>query len=460
MASRGRILIVDDEANARSALGEILRDEGYVTETAADGFKALGKLEDFSPDVILTDLKMPGLDGIAFMEKGRAAAPGAVFVVMTAFGTISSAVDAVKRGAENYLTKPLDPEALTAVVERAMEKARLLSETRRLRDRLRERNAFGHIISSDPKMQAVLNLVGQVGPSKASVLIAGESGTGKELIAEAIHLASPRAKMPFVRLHCAALAESLLESELFGHERGAFTGAVNRREGRFRLADGGSLLLDEIGEIPLGTQVKLLRFLQERTFERVGGNETLKVDVRIIAATNRNLRAEMARGTFREDLFYRLNVVTVELPALRERRSDIGALASFFLRRYAAENGKNIAGIADKALDAMTRYSWPGNVRELENAVERAVVLCDMTEIEIQHLPTAVVPEREREGPPPIPGSTIQDLERYAILKTLEACGGSTSKAATVLGVSPRKIQYKLHEYTQKNESGGPSSVR
>jgi DNA-binding NtrC family response regulator len=448
-------LIVDDESNARAALSEILREEGYATETAADGFKALGKLEEFSPDVILTDLKMPGLDGIAFMEKARTAAPGASFVVMTAFGTISSAVDAMKKGAENYLLKPLDPEALGAVVERAMEKARLVQEAQRLRDRLRERNAFSHIVSSDPKMDAVLALVSQVGPSRASVLITGESGTGKELIAEAIHAASPRAKAPFVRLHCAALSESLLESELFGHERGAFTGAVGRREGRFKQADTGTLLLDEIGEVPPAVQVKLLRFLQEKTFERVGGNETLRVDVRVLAATNRDLTAEIKRGTFREDLFYRLNVVTLEIPPLRERRGDIPALATFFLRRYAAENGKTIDTFSDDALRTLLEYRWPGNVRELENAVERAVVLGDGPRIEKKHLPPALVPSEERDGPPPIPGSTIADLERYAILKTLEACGGSTSKAATVLGVSPRKIQYKLHEYEQPERNVG-----
>jgi DNA-binding NtrC family response regulator len=279
------------------------------------------------------------------------------------------------------------------------------------------------------------------------VLITGESGTGKELIAEAIHAASPRAGKPFVRLHCAALAESLLESELFGHERGAFTGAVTRREGRFKQADGGTLFLDEIGEIPGGTQVKLLRFLQERAFERVGGNETLKVDVRIIAATNRDLNAEVAKGAFREDLFYRLNVVAVELPPLRERKGDVPALASFFLRRYAAENGRAIEGFSDEALARLGAYGWPGNVRELENVIERAVVLCNESRIELKHLPATLVPEAEREGTPPIPGSTIQDLEKYAILKTLEACGGSTSKAALILGVSTRKIQYKLHEY-------------
>ncbi len=446
-AARGRILIVDDEANARSALSEILHDEGFATETAADGFKALGKLEEFHPDVILTDLKMPGLDGIDFMEKAKAAAPGVVFVVMTAFGSISSAVAAVKKGAENYLTKPLEYEQLSAVIERAMEKARLVQETRQLRDRLRERNAFGLIVTRDPKMLEVLELVQQVGPSRASVLISGESGTGKELIAEAVHSASTRAQKPFVRLNCAALVESLLESELFGHERGAFTGAVGRREGRFKQADGGTLFLDEISEIPPGTQVKLLRFLQERAFERVGGNETLKVDVRVIAATNKKLQEEIKKGTFREDLFYRLNVVAIELPPLRDRKADVPALASFFLRRYAAENGRTIEEISEDALARLTSYAWPGNVRELENVIERAVVLCDGNRIEAKHLPNTLTPETERSGTPPIPGSTIAELEKYAILKTLEQCGGSTSKAAMLLGISTRKIQYKLHEY-------------
>ncbi len=449
MASRGRILIVDDEANARAALSEILHDEGYQTDTAADGFKALGKLEEFGPDVVLTDLKMPGLDGIALMEKARAAMPGLVFVVMTAFGTISSAVAAVKKGAENYLTKPLEYEALSAVIERAMEKARLVQEAQKLRDKLRDRNAFHHIVSNDPKMQEILQLISQVGPSRASVLITGESGTGKELIAEAIHAASPRANKPLVRLHCAALAEGLLESELFGHERGAFTGAVARREGRFRQADGGTLFLDEIGEIPNGTQVKLLRALQEKSFERVGGNETLKVDVRVIAATNRDLAAEIRKGHFREDLFYRLNVVPIELPPLRDRKHDVPLLASFFLRRYASENGREIDSLSDEVLETFAAYSWPGNVRELENVIERAVVICDGPRIERRHLPASLFDDKSQgSGPPPIPGTTIYDIERYAILKTLEACGGSTSKAAMILGVSTRKVQYKLHEYS------------
>jgi DNA-binding NtrC family response regulator len=447
MASRGRILIVDDEANARAALSEILREEGYTTETAADGFKALGKLEEFAPDVVLTDLKMPGLDGIGLMEKAMATASEATFVVMTAFGSIENAVEAVKKGAYNYLTKPLDFQVLAVVVERAVERARLLQENSKLRDRLRERNAFGHVIATHPSMVKLVRMLEQVAPSRASVLIQGETGTGKELIAEMIHRASPRAKAPLVRLNCAALSESLLESELFGHEKGAFTGAIARREGRFEQAAGGTVFLDEVSEIPMPTQVKLLRFLQERTFERVGGNETLKIDVRILAASNRDLRQRIAEGLFREDLYYRLNVVTLEIPPLRERVSDIPELAAFFLRRYAQENGKRIEGFSDDALRALSNYAWPGNVRELENAIERAVVLCDGARIELRHLPASIHREAPQDVTPPIPGTTIYDLERYAILRTLEDCKGSTSKAATILGISPRKIQYKLHEY-------------
>src|SRR5262245_39418480 len=387
---RGRILVVDDEANARAALSEILREEGYTTETAADGFKALGKLEEFAPDVVLTDLKMPGLDGIGLMEKAQAISSDATFVVMTAFGSISNAVEAVKKGAYNYLTKPLDFQVLAVVVGRAVERARLVQENGKLRDRLRERNAFGHVIATHPSMIKLVRLVEQVAPSRASVLIQGETGTGKELIAEMIHRASPRAKAPLVRLNCAALSESLLESELFGHEKGAFTGAIARREGRFEQAAGGTVFLDEVSEIPLATQVKLLRFLQERTFERVGGNETLKVDVRVIAATNRDLRQRIAQGQFREDLFYRLNVVTLEIPPLRDRASDINELAAFFLRRYAQENGKRIEGLSDDALRALSGYAWPGNVRELENAIERAVVLCEGSRIELRHLPASI----------------------------------------------------------------------
>ncbi len=447
MKSRGRVLVVDDEAHARSAFGELLKDEGYAVETAADAFKALGKLEDFVPDVIVTDLKMPGLDGLSFLEKAKIAVPHASVVVMTAFGTIRGAVEAMKRGADNYLTKPLDFDAALAVIDRALENSKLVQETMKLRERLRERNAFAHIVTQDARMKEMLELATQVGQSKASALVVGETGTGKELIAETIHQASPRAAHPFVRVHCASLDDSLLEAELFGHEKGAFAGAVARREGRFVQAEGGTLFLDEIDEMSLANQSRLLRVLEEKTFERVGGTEPVKVDVRVVAATDKDLRTAVANGTFREDLFYRLNVMTIELPPLRERRDDVVALAGFFLKRYSRENGKPIDGLAEDALAAFNAYSWPGNVRELENVIEHAVVLCDGPRVRKAHLPPSIAPHDDPRRVPPIPGSTIHDLERYAILRTLEHCGGSTSKAAMVLGISARKIQYKLHEY-------------
>ncbi len=448
MRTRGRILIVDDEANARAALSEILHEEGYTTEVAADGFKALKKVEEFSPDVVLTDLKMPGLDGIGLMQKARELSPSATFVVMTAFGTISNAVEAVQKGAYQYLQKPLDFPELAVVIERAIERSRLLQENARLKEKLRDKNPFGQIVGDHPKMIEALRLAEQVAASRATVLIVGETGTGKELVAELIHRESPRRAKPLVRVNCAALAESLLESELFGHERGAFTGAVGKRQGRFEQADGGTLFLDEVSEIPMPVQVKLLRVLQERAFERVGGNETLQVDARILSASNRDLAQRVRDGLFREDLYYRLNVVTIEVPPLRERASDIAPLATFFLRRYAEENARRVEGMSDEVLAALAAHGWPGNVRELENVIERAVVLCEGPQLELRHLPASVAPTAARgDDAPVVPGATIWELERHAILKTLEACRGSTSRAAAILGISPRKVQYKLREY-------------
>ncbi|HTJ47223.1 MAG TPA: sigma-54 dependent transcriptional regulator [Kofleriaceae bacterium] len=448
MASLGRILVVDDEVNARTALAELLRDEGYDVETAADAFKALGKLDAFTPDVVVTDLKMPGMDGIELVKKVRANEDPPAVVVMTAFGAVQSAVDAMRAGAADYLTKPLNFEELLVVLGRVLEHQKLRAEAVRMRARLSERVARQNMVGSSPPMQRVFEVIEQVAPSKATVLLTGESGTGKELVASAIHERSTRAKGPFIKLHCAALAESLLESELFGHERGAFTGAVARRDGRFQMADGCTLFLDEIGEISPTVQVKLLRFLQEHEFERVGGDQTIRVDVRVIAATNRNLTEEVAKGKFREDLFYRLNVVGVELPPLRDRKGDIAALARFFLDRYAKDNGKAIEGFSNACVELLLSYDWPGNVRELENAIERAVVMCGGPEIEPKHLPPAVRPSVSTEPRrPPIPGSTLDELEKYAILETLAACGGSTSKAADQLGISIRTIQYRLHQY-------------
>jgi DNA-binding NtrC family response regulator len=462
MTSRGRVLIVDDEANARMALAELLRDEGYSVETAADGFKALPKLDEFAPDVVVTDLKMPGIDGIELMHKVRERDPDCVLVVMTAYGAIDTAVKAMREGAADYLTKPINIEEMSLVLARELERKRLRAEAGQLRERLAARHRIPNIVGASPAMQQVFNTVLQVAPSRASVLITGESGTGKELIAAAIHEHSPRAAGPFVKLHCAALAETLLESELFGHERGAFTGAVGRRDGRFQQADRGTLFLDEIGDISPATQVKLLRFLQEHEFERVGGNQTIKVDVRIVAATNRNLIERVKSGHFREDLYYRLNVVSIEVPPLRARPSDIPLLASHFLARYAKENGKHISGFSDEALERMVRYPWPGNVRELENAVERAVVVSRGELIRPEDLTPAIAvfagsATASSDGMPPIPGSTLAELEKFAILRTLEHTGGSTSRAAEMLGISPRKIQYKLHEYKEEKEAKATS---
>jgi two-component system response regulator HydG len=353
----------------------------------------------------------------------------------------------MRAGASDYLTKPLNLDELVVVLERELERRRLRRETRELRDRLNERYRFENIIGASPEMQAVFKTISQVADSRATVLITGESGTGKELVAAAIHQHSGRSAGPFVKLHCAALAETLLESELFGHERGAFTGAERKREGRFERAHGGTLFLDEISEISAATQVKLLRVLQEREFERVGGNETIEVDVRLIAATNRDLKQLVHEGRFREDLYYRLNVVELRMPALRERASDIPLIAMHFLKKYATENGKAIERFSEGALERILHYPWPGNVRELENAIERAVVLCSGSQVEPTDLPNEIAPHVGAKGAPEIPGSTIADLERYAILKTLEACGGSTTRAAEMLGISIRKIQYKLQEF-------------
>jgi len=450
---RARILVVDDEANARTALAELLRDEGYAVETAADGFKALPKLEEFAPDMVLTDLCMPGMDGLALMRKARELDPETVSVVMTAHGAVESAVAAMRQGAADYLTKPIVVEELLLIMDRELERRRLRLEAGMLRQRLADGQRIHNIIGSSPAMHGLFETVLQVSPSRASVLIAGESGTGKELCAAAIHEHSPRAGGPLVKLHCGALVETLLESELFGHEHGAFTGAVGVRDGRLKQADGGTLFLDEIGDISPALQIKLLRFLQEREFERVGGNQTIKVDVRVVAATNRDLPAMVAQGLFREDLYYRLNVVTIEVPPLRERGSDLTLLAAHFLRKYSKENAKDVRGFTEGALDRRHPVGWPGNVRELENVIERAVVVCRGRDIGVEDLPTAVVgaAAAARDGMPPVPGSTVAELERYAILKTLEYTGGSTSRAADMLGISPRKIQYRMREY-----SGGP----
>ena len=448
-APRGRILIADDEETARKSLATILGEDGYEVRAAADGEEALRLVAEESPDILLTDLRMPGMDGNELLTRVARAYPEVAVVVMTAYGTIRSAVEALREGAEDYLTKPIDVEELEHLLDRILQKRKLVAETKILRERLDDTYRFENIIGRSPQMLEVFRLVEQVAPSQASILITGESGTGKELIAQAVHQRSPRRDAAFVKVSCAALPETLLESELFGHERGAFTGALSRRAGRFEIAAGGTIFLDEIGDIPLGMQVKLLRFLQERQFERLGGNRTLTVDVRVICATHRDLPTLIREGKFREDLYYRLNVIEIHMPALRERTQDIPLLVDFFAKRFASKNQKKVNGVSEDAIAALLAYGWPGNVRELEHAIERAVILARNETLELGLFPTLPkAAERPTQGKGPvIPGSPLAEIEKDAILKTLEAVGGSTSRAATILGISPRTIQYKVKQY-------------
>ncbi|MBK9518813.1 MAG: sigma-54-dependent Fis family transcriptional regulator [Anaeromyxobacter sp.] len=447
--TKERILIVEDEANARAALTTILLEEGFEVAVAANGEEALALLPGFAPAAVLADVRMPRMDGMTLLKRAREQGSDAVFVMMTAFASVEAAVEAMRAGAENYLVKPLDTNAVLVVLEKALEKLRLQRDTQNLRERVRERYRFHNIVGDAPELQAVFDVVKRAASTKATVLILGESGTGKSLIAQAIHEDSPRAAKPFVKVNLAALSETLIESELFGHEKGAFTGAVGKRDGRFDLADGGTIFLDEFGDIPLGLQVKLLRVIQSQEFERVGGNETRKVDVRVVAATNKDLLEMVRSGRFREDLYYRLNVVAVTLPPLRSRKGDIPSLVSHFMDLYSRSYGKEIKGLAPGTLNALLSHDWPGNVRELENVVERAVVLCKSTELTAEDLPPALRGPRPRERSPGalIPGATLYEIEREAILRTLEMVGGSTSRAAEILGISVRKIQYRLKEY-------------
>ncbi|HLA79728.1 MAG TPA: sigma-54 dependent transcriptional regulator [Vicinamibacteria bacterium] len=458
MSTRGRIVVIDDEVNAATALETLLREDGYEVASAHDARGGLLLLEKAEPDVVLTDLRMPGMDGLELLQKVKEVRPETMVILMTAYGTVKTAVKAMKLGAEDYLGKPIDVEELEVVLQKVIEKKRLQEEARFLRDRLDHKYRLDNLVGESPEMLAVFKTIRQVATSNASVLLLGESGTGKELFAQALHQNSPRRSKPFIRVACASLPETLLESELFGHEKGSFTGAIASRAGRFEIADGGTLFLDEIGDITPTVQVKLLRFLEEREFERVGGNRTYKVDVRIVAATHRDLTKKLEEGSFREDLFYRLNVIEIHIPTLRERAADIPLLALHFLRKYAAANGKDIQGLSDEVMALLLRHTWPGNVRELENAIERAVVLADQSVLAPVHFPTLRKLGASVAAPSPgstgmgvaIPGSSLGEIEKEAILRTLEAVGGSTSRAAAMLKISPRKIQYKLKEYQQQ----------
>jgi DNA-binding NtrC family response regulator len=457
-SANARILVVDDEPSARTGLARLLTEEGFEVSTAGDGEAAIEAYDQHAPEVVVTDLKMPGMDGMALMKKLHELEPSLPVVVVTAFGEVSAAVAAMRAGADDFLTKPIDVDALLVSLDRALQRRDLRLEAENLRRQVRDKNEGGleGLVGASPAMQRVYATARQVASSRATALVTGESGTGKGELARAIHLMSTRAKKPFVTLQCASLAESLLESELFGHERGAFTGADRQRVGRIEQANGGTLFLDEVGEIPPALQVKLLRVLQERELERVGGNQTIKIDVRVVAATNRDLAADVKSGRFREDLYYRLRVIQIEMPALRERGGDVMALAHHFLARFAEENHRRIVGFTDAARTRLLSHRWPGNVRELENAIERAVVLSSGERIDLGDLPPDLVDTTPGVGIA-IPGSTMAEIERHAILRTLEAKDWSTTRAAEALDISVRTIQYRLAEYGVRRKDGKPS---
>lgn len=447
MSMTARILLVEDDATFRSLLTAILEDEGYELVERDDGKAALKTLQGRSFDLVLSDLRLPGLNGLELFRRAQAEGIAPPFILLTAFGTVEEAVAAMKEGVADFLTKPLkDPDTLRTLVRRTLTGS---MQERSLKV-LKERETAGlppdEVLFAGQAMQQVKRLIADVAPTSATVLISGESGTGKELAARMIHQASPRRDAPFVALNCAAIPETLLESELFGHEKGAFTGATQARQGKFELASGGTIFLDEIGELPLALQSKFLRVLQERVFERVGGSRELRTDVRVIAATNRDLGEEVRERRFREDLYYRLNVFPVQLPALRGRRDGLPVLVRYLVQRAAMQTGRDLQEIEPRALELLYGYSWPGNIRELQNVIERAVILCKGA-ITVADLPDGlrqpvVTGDIPREG-----GGSLRDRERAGILEALASCNNNRRLTAEKLGISKRTLQYRLKEY-------------
>ncbi|RTZ97347.1 MAG: two-component system response regulator [Deltaproteobacteria bacterium] len=445
-----KILIVDDDSTHLKMLTTVLEDEGYDIEGAQNGVEAVAAVEKTYFDLILMDIRMAEMDGLTAQQAIHAISPKIPIIMMTAYASVKTAIKAMKRGAFDYLTKPLDIDELKLLTERALHHYRLEKENRRLQQRLGQQDLGENFIGRSKAMQEVFEKVTMVAEFSATVLISGESGTGKELVAAAIHSHSSRGVSPMVTINCAALPETLLESELFGHEKGAFTGAVKKRIGHFQKAAGSTLFLDEIGEMALSTQAKVLRTIQEKEVQPVGGNETIEVDVRIMAATNKDLATEVSKGRFREDLYYRLNVFQIEVPPLRERREDIPLLADFFLTRYTKENRSQIQSISPKAMDMLMRYDWPGNVRELENTIERSVIICQGDTITTDTLPAVLnkdpaYPIDRRESH--TLGRTLKEAEKEMILQTLEEVGGNRTKTAKILGISRRTLQLKLKQY-------------
>ncbi len=446
---RLKILIVDDEPSHRLMLFAHLKSDYDVSE-ASDGFQAVEAVKLQFYDLVIMDIRMPGMDGLAALRQIKAISPGIVVFIMTAFQSVETAREALRQGASDYIVKPVDAEELLGNIKREFSYRDLQRENTLLKERLDEQFTDSNIIARSAMMREVLQSVGLIAPSDATVLILGESGTGKELIANLIHARSPRAKKPFIKINCAALTETLLESELFGHEKGSFTGATGRKLGRFELADGGSLFLDEVGEMSQTTQVKLLRVLQEQQFERVGGTEPITVDIRIITATNKDILEEVKANRFREDLYYRLNVVPVQLPSLRERREDIPPLAVYFLDFYSEKNQRGFMKILPDALDAMMRYDWPGNVRELENTIERGVIIARSEHLTTEELPPNIrkIAESETGYDSDVTvGGTIKDMEKEFIARTLVSVAGNRTHAAKILGITRKTLQNKMREY-------------
>jgi len=448
-----RVLVVDDDALTRELLNEILSRHGCDVILAPDGTQAAQTLESEEFDLVLTDMKMPGLTGMDVLQRAREVNHDVPVILMTAYGTIENAVAAMKKGAFDYIVKPVSPDSIDMLFQRVNEWSTLVRENRYLRSQLAGQECADELVGRHPRMLEVVDTVRRVAQSKATVLIQGESGTGKELIARLAHYSSPRADNSFITVNCAALSESLLESELFGHERGAFTGAISRREGRFELAHGGTLLLDEISEIPPVLQAKLLRAIEEEEFERVGGTRTIRVDVRMLCTTNRDLAREVDEGRFRSDLFYRLNVVPVVLPPLRERREDIPLLVSYFLKRFSRESASPVRRVSKEAMAVLKRAPWRGNVRELRNAVHRAVVLGTSEELGPDALPADLSEVRRQSVPAGLRvGKSIDEVERELILKTLDSTGGNKTEAARILQVTPRTLRNKLGRYAQTDQ--------
>jgi len=456
MAEPATLLVADDDPGLRESLERTLTREGYRVVLASDGRAALERVQAGGVDLIVTDLRMPGLTGLELLRAAKAIMPDVDVILLTAFGTVEEAVKAMKDGAYDFLTKPFRREQLIKLVDKALERRDLIEQNRALKKQLEDIRAKGQMIGASPSFRRMLTLVEQIADSSATILIQGESGTGKELVARTIHERSARRNGPFVAVNCAALPETLLESELFGYEKGAFTGAAGRKEGRFELANGGTLFLDEVADLSLITQPKILRVLQEGEFERLGGTRSLQVDVRIVAATNQDLSEMVKEKRFREDLYYRLNVISVRVPPLRERHEDIRVLAQHYLRVYAAKNGRKLEGFSNEALERLESYAWPGNVRELENLIERTVLLARKDRIDAEDLPEEVagVKRPPRDAILELVGTPLDEIEQRLLDETLRITGGNKTQAAKLLGIDVRTVARKLERREDDQAEG------